>query len=169
MKFDEHYFLERNLFHADGSTEHVKDVRCTNLTLKMFGIYSTEPRYGRLDVFTDLKDAGFVMVSMNAWESARKFGSDRTPIPLYYDKTGWKNGNISEFNLPDFDKFKEGITVRKFAKLFPTGDYIIGTKDHSMALRDGTLADYSERGFDGRRIETADQVFTQEAFEGLKK
>ena len=49
-------------------------------------------------------------------------------------------------------------TLRSLAKNAPTGVWYISTRNHAMAMVDGTLTDTMDRGFDGRHIKGMAQI-----------
>lgn len=49
-------------------------------------------------------------------------------------------------------------TIRTFVRAYPQGKYYLSTAGHALALIDGQLFDYSERGIDLRRILVAVKI-----------
>lgn len=159
---------EGNVFFPNGKEKTEDTIRCTNLTAKAFGVCSTIPLYAAIDVIQLLVDAGYIIINMTAWVRAKyKFKVDSPYVPWIW---GVKNDRpkMSKFKL-DYSKFKENMSLKTFCKNFSKGNYVISTKDHSMALKDGVLYDFSEKGFDNRRVLWAQQVFTKREFLKMKK
>lgn len=105
--------------------------RCTVATLRALGVEPKHlPKYGD-SVLNELRWAGFGYEHINVW-----------PEDLSID-----------------DPLRT-ITLKQFIAEHPTGRYVVGTRNHMMALIDGELIDTAE-GTGRRRVVLAYRVYEQ--------
>lgn len=138
--------------------------RCTNYSLSAFGIKDT----------TCLNDAHAVLSAI----SRKGFEYEAVHmIPSYIDsalsdyKTTYRDPGKGRYSWDakallksPYSKYRDGMTVNRFAKTFPKGKFLLGVRGHSMALVNGSLWDYASRGFNKSRVELAFQIFTKSEY-----
>jgi hypothetical protein len=62
------------------------------------------------------------------------------------------------FDVKGFGYEQEGKSVKQFIKDNPIGAYYISTRGHAMAVIDGKLYDSSNKGPDGRKIQSSFEI-----------
>lgn len=110
------------------------DRRCSNHTLKSFGICLDTP----------VLKSGHIDIQLN------KVFKTTQMVKVSYD-------NPVSFVDP-YAPMLKNYTVKAFVENHPTGHFYIGTSGHAMALHNGVLVDTYKRGPDSRKVKTATEV-----------
>lgn len=172
------FLEEQYIYTKDGKIKSMdlSDIhpRCTNVTLKAFGICSTKVQYTNHDVVSELKRAGYNIIDLRSTyqeredlEEAKKRGFGRLEGAHSGRETFQLQPNVAKdmyWNWKKLNKFIKDVprikTVNNMMSLLPKGKYIVGTRNHSMAYIDGKLYDFAAQGINKRKINFIQMVVT---------
>lgn len=178
QELNEIYVFDRHGNVSDIDTSDIHG-RCTNLSLKAFGICTTKVIESNLEICQMLRDAGYNIIDLKLQADRQKdiqdyirTGSGLTDSPLsgktlyYGNKWEGKFWNWKKLS-PYLVKAEKCKTVKNVLQYFDVGRFIIGTAGHSMAYVDGKLYDFAARGPNTSRIQILEMVLTDSEFKGF--